>query len=169
MSRPLEVCWQDSAEELEQAYKREHDGKVKIRLYALWQICIGNSVKSVSRAIGYSYNAVLKWLGRYREAGISGVNDRKGRGRKCQISGEEIVEIRNMALSGELATLVKARDTIESKYGVRYSLSGLWRLFDREGLSCKTPRRKHVEGDPEEQEAFKKRGSLRRSKRTNQR
>lgn len=167
MSRPLKVSWQDRPEELEQAYKREHDGKVKIRLYALWQICTGNSVKGVSRAIGYSYNAVVKWLGRYREGGISGVIDRKGRGRKCQITREEIGGIRNMALSGELATLVKTRDIVESRYGVHYSLSGLWRLFQREGLSWKAPRRKHVEGDPEEQEAFKKGGSTRRSRSTN--
>ena len=37
MSRPLKVDWQHSSQELECAYKREQDGKLKIRLYALWQ------------------------------------------------------------------------------------------------------------------------------------
>lgn len=158
MSRPLKVTWQDSPETLEQTYRQEHDGKVKMRLYALWQICIGNSVKSVAGAIGYSYNAVVKWLRRYKEGGISGLKDKKGRGRRREITREELSELQDMARRGELATLAKARDIIESRYGVGYSLSGLWRLFKREDFSWKMPRRKHTEGDPEEQEAFKKRG-----------
>ncbi len=164
MSRPLKVKWQHSPGELEKAYRREKDGEAKIRVYALWKISEGNSAKGVAKSIGYSYDAVLGWLRRYRAEGLPGLKDKEGRGRKCQISEEEINELRELARKGDLATLQKSRILIESKYDVNYSVSGLWRLFKRIDLSWKVPRPKHIKGDPDEQEAFKKGGSLTVSK-----
>ena len=167
MSRPLKVNWQHSPEELERAYRQEPDGKLKIRIYALWKISEGNSAKSIAKSIGYSYNAVLIWLQRYRTQGLSGLKDKEGRGRKRQISEEAIHELRALARQGELTTLQKSRILIESRYGINYSVSGLWRLFKRIGLSWKVPRPKHINGNVEEQEAFKKKGSLTRLKSVN--
>ena len=160
MSRPLRVKWQHSAEELEEAYKHEKDGKVKIRLYALWKISEGNAAKSVAESIGYSYSAVLGWLGRYKTEGLPGLKDKKGRGRKSQLSRDEISELRDLARNGKLATLEKSRIIIESRYNVSYKISGVWRLFRRINLRWNVPRPKHTKGDPDKQQAFKKRGSL---------
>jgi len=167
MSHPLKVKWQHSPEELERSYRQETDGRIKIRMYALWKMSEGNSAKSVAKSIGYSYNAVLIWLQRYRRQGLSGLKDKEGRGRKRQISEEEIDELRDLARKGELATLQKSRILMESKYEVNYSVSGAWRLFKRINLSWKVPRPKHINGDPDEQEAFKKGGSLTRLKSVN--
>lgn len=164
MSRPLKVKWQHSPGELEGAYKQETDGKIKVRIYAVWKISEGNSAKNIANSIGYSYNAVLIWLQGYRTQGLPGLNDKEGRGRKRQISAGEIDELRELARKGELSTLQKSQILIESRYGINYSVSGVWRLFNRIDLSWKVPRPKHIKGDPEEQEAFKKRGPLTRSK-----
>jgi transposase len=168
MSRPLEVKWQDSVSDIEGAYKRESDGKVKIRLHAIWKLRQGSTAKEVSSSTGYSHSAILKWLGRYKTEGISGLYDKSGRGRKCDLTSGEIAELRDMALNGELPTLGKAADVIENRYGLSYTQSGLWRLFDREGFSWKVPRKKHVKGDPDKQKAFKKGGSSRASKNMSQ-
>ncbi len=167
MSCPLKVKWQHSPEELKGAYRQETDGKIKIRIYALWKMSEGNAAKSVAKSIGYSYNAVLTWLQRYRTQGLSGLKDKEGRGRKRQISEEGIHELRDLARKGELATLQKSRILIEGGYDINYSVSGLWRLFKRIDLSWKVPRPKHINGDPDEQEVFKKRGSLIRLKSVN--
>jgi len=160
MSRPLRVKWQNSVEELEEAYKQEKNGKVKIRLYALWKISEGNAAKSMAVSRGYSYSAVLGWLRRYKTEGLTGLKDKKSRGRKSQLFQDEISELQDSARKGELATPERSRIIIESRYNVSYKISGVWRLFRRINLRWKVLRPKHIKGDSDKQEAFKKRGSL---------
>ena len=150
-------------EKLEQAYKHEKDGRVKMRIWAIWQMRQGATGREVSRMIGVEERTVYRWLSRYQESGLAGLSDKPKSGRAVKVGREEVgEEVLEAARNGKIRTLTELQQWIKHRYKVNYSLSGLWYRANAWGLSWKVGRRQNVKADILAQESFKKKVWLKR-------
>src|SRR5229473_3057307 len=118
-----------SVEELRDAARWEHRGKVRARLLAMARLREGGERSATARQFGMSRNVLRIWVGRYNATGIAGLVD-------CRI-----LDIRALA---------------EREFGVRYSHGGMHRVLRAIGCAWLMPRPHHPKGDAEAQDEFKK-------------
>ena len=69
-----------SVEELRDAARWEHRGKVRARLLAMAHLLEGGERGATARQFGMSRNVLRIWVSRYNAAGIEGLVDRHGGG-----------------------------------------------------------------------------------------
>src|SRR5713101_5228984 len=69
-----------SVEELRDAARWEHRGKVRARLLAMARLREGGERSATARQFGMSRNVLRIWVGRYNATGIAGLVDRHGGG-----------------------------------------------------------------------------------------
>lgn len=106
---------------------------------------------------------VQNWVRRFNDAGLSGLEDRPGRGRPCPLSSEQQALLKARLASGptakdEVCTL-RGEDVqriLEQEFGLLRKLSSVYYLLHSLGYSSLVPRPRHAQADPERQELFKK-------------
>ena len=110
---------------------------------------------------------VQNWVRRFNDEGLSGLDDRPGRGRPCPLSAEQQAQFKARLTAGptaqdEVCTL-RGEDVqriLEQEFGVLRKLSSVYHLLHSLGYSSLVPRPRHAEADPERQELFKKANCL---------
>jgi hypothetical protein len=60
--RPFEMEWEESAEELFEAYRQEKEVQRRTRLQALWLLRQGRSLEEGSQIVGVSYRTLQRWV-----------------------------------------------------------------------------------------------------------
>lgn len=106
---------------------------------------------------------VQNWVRRFNSAGLSGLEDRPGRGRPCPLSAEQQSQFKARLATGptakdEVCTL-RGEDIqriLVEEFGVLRKLSSVYHLLHSLGYSSLVPRPRHAEADPGRQELFKK-------------
>ena len=99
---------------------------------------------------------------RYNAEGITGLRDEPRSGRPPYLTEGEQASLKAMVLrppgpeGPSRWRIVDLQQIIETRWGVRYSESGLWRLLQSLDMSLQKPRPVHPEADPAAQAAFKK-------------
>lgn len=145
-----------------QLAKRESNPKKRIRLLALGNLKIGKPKSEIIDMFQISYPTLRKWLLRFLEEGIKGLNSKKGRGRKRKLPGhyeEEFVKnVENLQenLEGGRVRGQDVQALLKEKYCVDYALPSVYHVLERCGLSWISARSKHPKSDPLIQEDFKK-------------
>ena len=131
------------------------------RLHALWLVRRGESPTAVA-AVGVSRRSVQRWLGWYRAGGLARVRSprRGGPGKPCFLTPAQQERLVAEAATGMFRTGQAVRDWIEDRFGVAYTVAGVYTLMERLGLRLKVPRPQHPQVDPQAQAAWKK-GDLR--------
>jgi transposase len=163
--RPLEIEWQESAEELFEAYRREGNVHRRTRLQALWQLKQRKSLGEVSGIVGVSYRTLQRWVEWYRRGGLAEVLARTpghgARGGPSYLTPEQERQVKAEADSGAFRTAQEAARWIEEQWGVRYKYKGIYGLFRRLKLRKKVPRPQSEHASPEAQAAWKRGDCLR--------
>jgi transposase len=158
--RPLEIDWEESVEELFDAYRREKDIHRRTRLQVLWQLRQGKSLKQVQEAIGVSYRTLQRWVAWYRSGGLAEVLERTpgyaAPGKPSYLTAEQEAEVKAEADKGAFRTAQEVADWIAERWGVHYKSSGIYGLLYRLGLRPKVPRRQAEQVSEAAQEAWKK-------------
>ena len=106
---------------------------------------------------------VQNWVRRFNSAGLSGLEDRPGRGRPCPLSAEQQSQFKARLATGptakdEVCTL-RGEDIqriLVEEFGVLRKLSSVYHLLHSLGYSSLVPRPRHAQADPGRQELFKK-------------
>lgn len=106
---------------------------------------------------------VQNWVRRFNCEGLSGLEDRLGRGRPCPLSTEQQAQFKSRLATGppakdEVRTL-RGEDIqriLEQEFGIPRKLSSVYYLLHSLGYSSLAPRPRHAEADPGRQELFKK-------------
>jgi transposase len=145
-------------------YYKIHRSKPYIyRCLACHYIQIGRTYDEVAKMLNYSRNSIIKWVERFEQEGIKTLLETKsGRGRVSQISSEFSTEFSEAVIflqenrNGGRITGKDIVDMVQKKYGVQYSVSGIYKLLSRMGLSWVSARSIHPKADLEAQETFKK-------------
>ncbi len=162
MSKPVDVEWDETAQELYGRYKAERDVAARKRLQALWLIRSGEGVAEAAKQAGVGQRTVERWLGWYRREGLDRVLERVpghgGRGSESKLTRQQLQQLAEVAGVGTFRTYWEAADWVRSQYGVTYSYNGIWGLLSRLEIHPKVPRPVAEKADREAQEAFKKGG-----------
>lgn len=153
-----------TTEELRDAARAEHRGKVRARLLAIAQLREGGGRGSTARQFGMSRNVLRIWVSRYNEAGIEGLGDRHGGGAPVRLTAEQRQALKQKVLAGAdlerdgiiAYRILDIRALAEREFGVRYSHGGMHRVLHAIGCAWLVPRPRHPEGDAEAQDEFKK-------------
>ncbi len=105
--KPLEIEWQESADELHERFKQAKDARVKTRLQAMWLLRTERMEKEAAAICGVSNRTMRRWVQLYREEGLSEllrrVSGHSG-GRKSQLTQEQEAELRQAVDTGRFHT-----------------------------------------------------------------
>lgn len=148
-----------SKSELEQLYRGEEDPGVRERLLLILRVEGDGMVPArVAKELHRSKFWTSFWLRRYREEGVSGLDDKPRSGRPPKLSEDVQAEIRREISSRKQGwTTDQVTQLIAEKGKVKYHFTHVYRLMHRWGFKEKVPQRRHVNTAPvEEKQDFKK-------------
>jgi transposase len=165
--RPFEVTWreEDTAAALKAAYQAERTPAVRTRLHALWLLRRGWRLEPVAEAVGTHYRSVQRWVGWYRAGGVAAVRAHRlgGTGQAPFLDEVAQAQVGAEVATGRFRTAAQIRDWIAERYGVSYTLGGIYSLLTRLRCGPKVPRPVHAKADPAAQAAWRRGGSSKRS------
>ena len=163
MSKPIKLSKTFQEFEFLDYYKKHRSKPYIYRCLALHYIQNGKSYDKVSELCCYSRKSIMQWVRKFEEEGIDFLLSTKpGRGRTARVSSDLSAEFSEAVIS-----LQENRDggrvigkdivnLVEEKYAVQYSVSGIYKLLSRMGLSWVSGRSIHPKANLEAQESFKK-------------
>jgi transposase len=129
--------------------------------------------EEIAAAVGRSRQFVDQWVGRYRREGLAGLHVHKQPGAASKLSATQQQELLRWLEHGPTREEKLAayngpilREKIQAHFGKLYSLAGVYALLHRLGYNDLMPRTTHPDTDPEALEAFKKKRSPKRWRRS---
>ena len=150
-----------SARRLDAAYRRESNANVRERILLVRRVRVDRkesaSVAEVelhrTRAWGY------KWLKRFNEEGLDGLQSRHRSGRPPDVPEEKMMVIKRELSQKPSGWRIKGiMNLIYEKSGVRYHEVHVYRLLHKWGFTPKVPQKRFVNAaSKEEKIRFKKR------------
>lgn len=131
------------------------DKAAKRRVRAARLLQQGKKPAEVARLVGAPRQTVYRWLDVLNEEGIDALRNMSKGGRPAQLDAQQHDRLREILLAGaqaagfgtDLWTLKRVRQTIEKRFGVRYSDVHVWRLLGRLGFSSQRPEKRALERD----------------------
>ena len=167
----MNVRWKDPADpqRLRELIAQESNAKQRDR-YRVVRIAgegLGQNRElqreEIAQVTGRARQFVDAWVGRYRRGGIQTLRPKRQPGAKPRLTVEQQQELCAMLDAGPAPEEGLAayngpilRLKIEERFGVLYSLPGLYKLLHRLGYNDLMPRPKHPDTDPAALEEFKK-------------
>ena len=121
----------------------------------------GRETLSIAERRGCGRATVQRWCYAYRDHGIEALDDKPKSGRPRRLSAEDHERFRERVLAGPTdadgVCTLRGRDfqrILAEEFGRSLSLTGVYELLHRLGLSCLKPRPRHTDTDPEAQRAW---------------
>jgi putative transposase len=149
--------------ELDSLIAKTKDASRRQRLRVIRWALDGLTADEVATQTKLCRRQVQNWVRRFNDAGLSGLEDRPGRGRPGPLSSEQQALLKARLASGptakdEVCTL-RGEDVqriLEQEFGILRKLSSVYYLLHSLGYSSLVPRPRHAHVDPRRQELFKK-------------
>ncbi|HZZ43983.1 MAG TPA: winged helix-turn-helix domain-containing protein [Tepidisphaeraceae bacterium] len=120
--------------------------------------------ETIAATVGRSRQFVDEWVGRYRRGGLDALRPKRQPGAAPKLTAGQLQELCAMIEAGPGPEEGIAayngpilRQRIQERFGVGYSLPGLYALLHRLDYNDLMPRPHHPDTDPAALEAFKKR------------
>lgn len=156
MARRLHVERQEDEATLKEYYLSEKDMQNRTRLQALWQLRRGRTIVEVAELD--SGLGCLVSPGRF---GGGALQHRHGghSGKQSWLSDDQMDELKAAASAGKMHCIQDGVQWVQEKHGVTYTYWGMCGVFGRLGLR-KVPRPRNPQASVEQQEAWKKGGSV---------
>jgi len=137
----------------------------KRRRKAITLLQAGKTYREVARITRAALSSVVRWKQAYRRDRRHGLAARPTPGRPCRLTAAQQARLRQWLLAGaraagyttELWTLKRIAKLIETRFGIRDSLAGVWSLL-RQGLrwSSQKPKRRALQRDDRAVERWKR-------------
>lgn len=144
--------------------KAKEDYRTGIKLYAILQVSKGVATRKLEELYQTSFKQITNWVHRFEEAGVEGLKDKPGLGRKSTLNEEQLSRIRELILEQSpqdygynTATWTgpMVGDWINKHYGVSYKKAQIYNIMKKLGMSYQRSKAQFPEADPAAQEAFK--------------
>ena len=159
----LRVSEELSCEALVQAARETNDARVGRRILAIRYMLAGHSVDEAAGLFAIGRTQLYAWSRRYNEEGLAGLSDRPRPGTPPHLPAEDESAFRCLVLAGPPAESglsayrgEDVRQLLHDEFDATYSLSGVYALLHRLGLSNLVPRPQHPDSDLAAQATFKK-------------
>lgn len=143
-------------------YKSCSHPRERGRFLAFSHLADGKSPTEAAKIIRVTPNTVYRWIRNFQVAGIDGLREQPGRGKKPLISDSEREAFRLAVLelqAGRSGGSISGKDVLrlmEQKYGITCSLKSAYNHLKRASLVWISARSKHPKADFVKQEEFKK-------------
>lgn len=85
-----------TSEEIKSMFRDDERYTIGIRLYAVYQVSLGQSSRSLEELYNTSFKQITNWVHRFEKEGIEGLRDKKGRGRTSRLSETQRNRIRGL-------------------------------------------------------------------------
>jgi transposase len=116
---------------------------VAIRLYLVYQVALGHSSRQLAEIHNISFKQITTWVHRFEEQGVDGLRNRKGRGRKSQLSKAQMQRIKRLVLKEPPTdhgyeqsrwTGPLLADWVEINYEIKYERAQIYNLLRKLGI-----------------------------------
>jgi transposase len=121
----------------------------------------GWTAPAVAMAVGLTRRICQRWVRRYNEEGLAGLDDRRGREPRLPLSPADQERVRQRLDAGPQAQdevcSLRGKDVqriLAQEFRLLRSLAGVYHLLHRLGYSYLRPRPRHRKADPQKQAAF---------------
>ena len=158
----MRVSLRVSLEELEKRERHETNAQLAKRLRIVILAIRGYTAPAVAMSLGLSRRIVQRWVYRYNEEGISGLQDRRGKQRGSPLTPEQEEYVRQRLDTGptpeDKVCSLRGADMqrlLQQEFGVLRCLSAIYGLLHRMGYSYLRPRPKHHKANLEAQATFR--------------
>src|SRR5215470_646939 len=117
----------------------------------------------IAAELRVSERSVRRWRQAWQDGGLAGLASR-GQAARCRLDEAQLAALDGLLEAGPLAagwqdqhwTLARIRDLVAAKFGVAYTVPGIWYLLRRRGWSCQMGARRAIERDDGAVEVWKK-------------
>jgi transposase len=141
------------------------NGHERQRCHALILVHQGYSYREVAQILLVDEETLSRWVRQYQERGLAGLeNDAAWGGEHGQreLSGEQVAQLQQLLREEAMAgtqvgsgwTNKAVRHLIVERFGVRYSKSGIRKLFAHMGWSYQCGRKLYIRRKPEDQQRY---------------
>lgn len=157
MAKRMFQLTEEQIQELRQAHAQCQDGPARSRLLAVRLYGTNYPAEEVREIAGGSQSSLMGWCRKYREGGVSALEDHREGGNRAKLTKAEIEDLRvrlheytpralfgpqSETLDGQFWTVEDLRRAVERWYGVVYkSRSSYLHLFALCGFSYQRPAR----------------------------
>lgn len=163
MSKAIKLTREFEEFEFLKYYKEHRFNRYIYRCLACHYIQNGDNYDEVATMMHYSRKSIMLWVKKFKDGGIESLlSTAVGRGRKPMLStdlseefSKSVIALQENKNGGRIIG-EDIVDLVQKKYSVEYSLSGIYKLLSRMGLSWVSARSIHPKADIEVQESFKK-------------
>ncbi|WP_410528461.1 helix-turn-helix domain-containing protein [Sphingobacterium sp. SGL-16] len=116
---------------------------VGIRLYMVYLVALGYSSRRLSELHNISFKQITNWVHRFEKEGIEGLKDKKGRGRRSNLSNEQLERIKNLVINEKPSdhgykpvkwTGPILAQWIDKEYGLSYQKAQVYNLLEKVGI-----------------------------------
>lgn len=108
----------------------------RVQMLRLLKIGEAETLPEVAKLVGLTPNYAAQLWCRYRDEGLSGLITIHYKGGISRLSSEQTAVLEKGLASGA-RSLDASQEWIQEQFSHSYSLSGVWRLFDRIGIKKK--------------------------------
>jgi transposase len=141
--------------ELRRRISSEKNAKQRDRLRAVALALEGQEAPRIARMLGRSRRFVQEWAYAYRDGGLEAVKATPQSGQPVKLAAADQALFKARMLAGPvpadegLCTLrgKDAQRILQQEFGVKYTLSGAYKVLHRLGFSYLSPRPKHRKND----------------------
>ena len=117
----------------------------------------------IAAELRVSERSVRRWRQAWEAGGPAGLASR-GQAARCRLDDVQMAELETVLDAGPLAagwrdqrwTLARVRDLVARRFGVTYTIPGIWYLLHRRGWTCQIGARRAIERDDGAAEVWKK-------------
>lgn len=148
-------------EELKRLGRAEKDADRSKRMRIVILGLEGWTAPAVAMAVGLSRRICQRWVARYNEQGLAGLDDLRGRKSELPLTEEQRAAVRERVDAGpteeDAVCSLRGKDVqriLAEEFGLLRSLSSVYWLLHRLGYSYLRPRPRHRKNDPEAIRAF---------------
>ena len=135
----------------------------QVRLEAVERFGQRASSAEVAAELRVSERSVRRWRRAWLAEGTAGLASR-GQAARCRLDEQQLAALDAVLDAGPLAagyqdqrwTLARIRDLVARRFGVQYTIPGVWYLLRRRGWSCQMGARRAIERDDGAIEVWKK-------------
>lgn len=128
----------------------------RIRFLKLLKSGRCSTLKQAGQLISLSQRSSQRLWQLYQQGGLEAVLSYPYQGKPCRLSKEQMEQLKDYLSQDGVQFLHEAKTYMEQRFGLRYSISGLHRLFKRMKVKKKTGRPSNYRKDEKGAKAFKK-------------
>jgi transposase len=141
----------------------DRDRREQVRMQAVEMFEQRVPAAEIAARLRVTARSVCRWRQAWLAGGAAGLAS-KGQAARCRLDEAQLAELETVLEAGPLAagfsdqrwTLARVGGLIEKKFGMHYTLPGVWYLLRRLGWTCQMGARRAIERDDGAIEVWKK-------------